>query len=96
MANSLIDQKVCAIATRDAVNKRKWEDKQEENHRQQENKRQEVGRVYVAGTDNKTGYAKIYHSATSASFITTVHVPLNVETARRSATKQETAGPLPW
>ncbi|GKB89871.1 reverse transcriptase domain-containing protein, partial [Tanacetum coccineum] len=57
MANNLMDQKVRAIATRDADNKRKWEDEQEGNHRQQQNKRQEVGRVYVAGTGNKTGYA---------------------------------------
>ncbi|GJS39821.1 reverse transcriptase domain-containing protein [Tanacetum coccineum] len=57
MDNCLMDKKVCAIATRDYDNKRKWEDEQEENHRQQQNKRQEVGRVYVAGTGNKTGYA---------------------------------------
>ncbi|GJS52740.1 reverse transcriptase domain-containing protein [Tanacetum coccineum] len=64
------DQKVRAIATRDADNKRKWADEQEGNHRQQQNKRQEVGRVYVAGTGNKTRYTgnlplcdkcKIYH-----------------------------------
>ncbi|GJX95040.1 putative reverse transcriptase domain-containing protein [Tanacetum coccineum] len=57
MANSLMDQKVCAIATRDADRKRKWEYEQEGNHRQQQNKRQEVGRVYVAGTCNKISYA---------------------------------------
>ncbi|GJU29168.1 putative reverse transcriptase domain-containing protein [Tanacetum coccineum] len=56
---SLMDQKVHDIATRDADNKRKWEDEQEENHCQQQNKRQEVGRVYVARTSNKTGYAGI-------------------------------------
>ncbi|GKD94544.1 hypothetical protein Tco_1374381 [Tanacetum coccineum] len=39
---------------------------------------------------------ELYHSATSSSFITTVHVPLNVKTARKSATKQETDGPLLW
>ncbi|GJR59324.1 hypothetical protein Tco_1501486 [Tanacetum coccineum] len=38
---------------------------------------------------------ELYHSVTSASFITTVHVPLNVETIRKSATKQETVEPLP-
>ncbi|GJV35581.1 reverse transcriptase domain-containing protein [Tanacetum coccineum] len=37
---------------------------------------------------------ELYHSATSESFITMVHVLLNVETARKSATKQETTGPL--
>ncbi|GJW08657.1 ribonuclease H-like domain-containing protein [Tanacetum coccineum] len=56
MANSLMDQKVRAIATKDAENKRKWEDEQE------------VVRVYVAG--NKKGYVgtlplcdkcKLYH-----------------------------------
>ncbi|GJY18487.1 hypothetical protein Tco_0389978 [Tanacetum coccineum] len=57
MANSLMDQKVHAIATRDAESKRKWEDEHEGNHRQQQNKRQEAGRVYVFGTGNKTGYA---------------------------------------
>ncbi|GJZ14653.1 reverse transcriptase domain-containing protein [Tanacetum coccineum] len=44
MANSLMDQKVRAIATRDADSKRKWEDEHEGNHRQQQNKRQEAGR----------------------------------------------------
>ncbi|GJX47430.1 hypothetical protein Tco_0272620 [Tanacetum coccineum] len=82
-ANSLMDQKVRSIATRDADNKRKWEDEQEGNHHQQQNKRQEVGWVYVAGTGNKTGNAKFYHSTTSASFFSTVHVLLYVETARR-------------
>ncbi|GJW15602.1 reverse transcriptase domain-containing protein [Tanacetum coccineum] len=57
MANSLIDQKVHVIAKRAADNKRKWEDEQEGNHHQQQNKRQKVGRVYVAGTSSKTGYA---------------------------------------
>ncbi|GJY43521.1 putative reverse transcriptase domain-containing protein [Tanacetum coccineum] len=57
MAKNLMDQKVRAIVIRDADNKRKWEDEHEGNHRQQRNKRQEVGRVYVAGTGNKTGYA---------------------------------------
>ncbi|GKA08166.1 reverse transcriptase domain-containing protein [Tanacetum coccineum] len=39
---------------------------------------------------------ELYHFMTGASFIiTTVHVPLNVETARKSSTKQEIAGPLP-
>ncbi|GJV31909.1 reverse transcriptase domain-containing protein [Tanacetum coccineum] len=55
---SLIDQKVRAIATRDADRKRKWEDEQEGNHRQQQGKRQEVGRAYVTETGNKTGYAR--------------------------------------
>ncbi|GJS94573.1 putative ribonuclease H-like domain-containing protein [Tanacetum coccineum] len=59
MANNLMDQKVRVIATRDADSKRKWEDEQEGNHCQQQNKRQEVGRVYVARTGNKTGYARI-------------------------------------
>ncbi|GKA73533.1 reverse transcriptase domain-containing protein [Tanacetum coccineum] len=57
IANSLMDQKVRVIAKRDVDNKRKWEDEHEGNHRQQQNKRQEVGRVYVAGTGSKTGYA---------------------------------------
>nr|GEX48178.1 hypothetical protein [Tanacetum cinerariifolium] len=43
---------------RDADNKRKWGDEHEGNHRQQQNKRQEVGRIYVAITSNKTGYAR--------------------------------------
>ncbi|GJR60608.1 hypothetical protein Tco_1502770 [Tanacetum coccineum] len=59
VANSLMDQKVRAINTRYADSKRKWEDKHEGNHRQQQNKRQEVGRIYVAGTGNKTGYVGI-------------------------------------
>nr|GEW23137.1 hypothetical protein [Tanacetum cinerariifolium] len=58
LANYLMDQKVHAIAAKDADNERKWEDEQEGNHRQQQNKRQEVGRVYVAGTGNQTDYAK--------------------------------------
>ncbi|GJX54407.1 copia protein [Tanacetum coccineum] len=58
MANNLMHQKVRAIGTRDANNKRKWEDEQEGIHRQQQNKRQEVGRVYVVGTGNNTSYAK--------------------------------------
>ncbi|GJS05549.1 putative reverse transcriptase domain-containing protein [Tanacetum coccineum] len=58
MANDLMDQKVRAISIRDADNKRKWRDGQEGNHHQQQNKRQEVGRVYVDGTGNKTGYAE--------------------------------------
>ncbi|GKC02395.1 hypothetical protein Tco_0994005 [Tanacetum coccineum] len=37
---------------------------------------------------------EFYHSATSASYTTTVRVPLDVETARRLATKQETVRPL--
>ncbi|GJY39120.1 hypothetical protein Tco_0425484 [Tanacetum coccineum] len=58
LANYLMEHKVRAISVKDADKKRKWEDEQEENHRQQQNKRQEVGRVYVAGTGNKTDYAK--------------------------------------
>ncbi|GJR03777.1 reverse transcriptase domain-containing protein [Tanacetum coccineum] len=57
LANILMDQRIRVIATKDADNKRKWEDEQEGNHRQQQNKRQEVVRVYIAGTGNKTGYA---------------------------------------
>nr|GEY06320.1 reverse transcriptase domain-containing protein [Tanacetum cinerariifolium] len=57
MANILMDQKVCAIATRDVDHKIKWEYEQEGNHRQQQGKRQEVGKAYVAGIGNKTGYA---------------------------------------
>nr|GEU31872.1 hypothetical protein [Tanacetum cinerariifolium] len=38
---------------------------------------------------------ELCRSTTSASFITIVHVPINVETARKSATKQEIVGPLP-
>ncbi|GJX61868.1 hypothetical protein Tco_0294768 [Tanacetum coccineum] len=57
LANCLMDQKVRAIAAKDADNKIKWEDEQEGNHHKQQNKRQEVGRVYVVGTGNKTGYA---------------------------------------
>ncbi|GJX84355.1 hypothetical protein Tco_0335129 [Tanacetum coccineum] len=67
----------------------------EGNHRQQQNKRQEVGSVYITGTGNKTCYAgtlplcdkcKLYHHGPC---------PVNVETVRKSATKQETVGPLP-
>ncbi|GKB29336.1 reverse transcriptase domain-containing protein, partial [Tanacetum coccineum] len=58
LANILMDQKIRVIATKDADNKRKWEDEQEGNHHQQQNKRQEVVRVYIAGTGNKTGYAR--------------------------------------
>ncbi|GJS03347.1 reverse transcriptase domain-containing protein [Tanacetum coccineum] len=56
LTNCLMDKKVRATDTKDANNKRKWEDEQEENHRRQQNKRQEVVRVYVAGTSNKTCY----------------------------------------
>ncbi|GKD68296.1 putative reverse transcriptase domain-containing protein [Tanacetum coccineum] len=61
----------------------KWEDEQEENHRQQQNKRQEVGRVYVAGTGNKTGYAetlplcdkcKLHHHDSEDSTVTYTEV----------------------
>ncbi|GJV55883.1 hypothetical protein Tco_1456888 [Tanacetum coccineum] len=55
--NCLMDQRVCAAATKDADNKRKWDDKKEGNHRQQQKKRQEVVRVYVARTGSKIGYA---------------------------------------
>ncbi|GKB34221.1 hypothetical protein Tco_0879163 [Tanacetum coccineum] len=50
-------ERVCAAATKDADNKRKWEDKKEGNHRQQQKKRQEVVKVYIARTGSKIGYA---------------------------------------
>ncbi|GJY36129.1 hypothetical protein Tco_0421507 [Tanacetum coccineum] len=49
LANSLMDQKVRAIAARQADNKRKWEDEQEGYPKQQQNKRQEMVGVYAAG-----------------------------------------------
>ncbi|GKB00941.1 hypothetical protein Tco_0828985 [Tanacetum coccineum] len=39
---------------------------------------------------------ELYYSVTNASFITMVHVLLDMETARMYDIKQETTGPLPW
>ncbi|GJU57912.1 integrase, catalytic region, zinc finger, CCHC-type containing protein [Tanacetum coccineum] len=58
LANSLMDQKVRAIAARQADNKRKYEDEQEGNPKQQQNKWQEMVRVYAAGTGKKIEYAR--------------------------------------
>nr|GEV66444.1 hypothetical protein [Tanacetum cinerariifolium] len=48
----------------------------------------------LKGTIRIRAMLKFYHFVTSASCTTTVYVPLDVETARRLATKQETVRPL--
>ncbi|GJX06955.1 hypothetical protein Tco_0194887 [Tanacetum coccineum] len=96
MAHDLMDQVIRAKVANDADNKRKWEDDQGGNSCQQQNKGREVVKVYAVGSSDKKVYAGTYHSATSVNFIvSSVPAQLNVRIARRSATKQETVGPLP-
>nr|GEX20516.1 hypothetical protein [Tanacetum cinerariifolium] len=71
MANSLMDQKVRANATRQAKNKRKWENNLRDNHVQQSpHKRHNMARAYTAGANEKKAYdrnlpywnkCKLYH-----------------------------------
>nr|GEU33536.1 reverse transcriptase domain-containing protein [Tanacetum cinerariifolium] len=58
MAHELMDQVVQAKDAKDADNKRKWKDDRKRNSDQKLYKRHEAGRVYAAGTSNKTGYAR--------------------------------------
>ncbi|GJW38566.1 putative reverse transcriptase domain-containing protein [Tanacetum coccineum] len=59
LANSLMDQKVCANAARKAVNKRRWESNQGNKHVQQAPpKRQNVARAYISGPGEKKAYAR--------------------------------------
>ncbi|GKD62234.1 hypothetical protein Tco_1299743 [Tanacetum coccineum] len=56
---SLIDQKVRAIASRQAENKRRWENSPRHNHVQQPpHKRQNMARAYTVGANEKKGYAR--------------------------------------
>nr|GEX69833.1 hypothetical protein [Tanacetum cinerariifolium] len=55
---SLMDQKVCAYATRKADNKKRMDNNLRENHAQQPPyKRQNVARAYIAGPSEKKEYA---------------------------------------
>ncbi|GJU24834.1 putative reverse transcriptase domain-containing protein [Tanacetum coccineum] len=58
LANSLMDQKVCATAARQAGNNRRWESTQGNKHVQQPPpKRQNVARAYIARPGEKKTYA---------------------------------------
>ncbi|GKA45822.1 putative reverse transcriptase domain-containing protein [Tanacetum coccineum] len=59
MANSLMDQKVQTIASRQAENKRRWENNPRENHVQQPpHKRQIMVRAYTTGANENKSYAR--------------------------------------
>nr|GEV82145.1 hypothetical protein [Tanacetum cinerariifolium] len=95
MAHDLTDQVVRSKVAKDVNNKRKWKDEQGGNPYQQQTKRQEVVRAMLLDHVKRKDMLELYHSAAGATFIiTSVPIPLNVVTAGRSITKQETAGPL--
>ncbi|GJS66418.1 reverse transcriptase domain-containing protein [Tanacetum coccineum] len=95
IANNLMDRKLKAYAARNAENKRRVDNNPRDNRVQQPPlKRQNMTRAYTVGTITIRAMLEFYHSTTSASCTTMVHVPLNVETTRRLVTKQETIRPL--
>ncbi|GJW91207.1 ribonuclease H-like domain-containing protein [Tanacetum coccineum] len=84
VANNLMDQKLKGYAARNAKNKRRLDNNPRDNRVQQPPlKRQNVARAYMFRNNKNKGYAEFYHSAISASCTTTIHVPLDVETARK-------------
>ncbi|GJT26333.1 hypothetical protein Tco_0906608 [Tanacetum coccineum] len=71
LAKSLMDQKVCAYAARQADNKRRMDNNPRDNYDQQlPYKRQNMARAYTKGPSEKKEYVGTYLYATNASFTT--------------------------
>ncbi|GKD49769.1 hypothetical protein Tco_1278745 [Tanacetum coccineum] len=95
IANNLMDKKLKGCAARDAENNRRFDNNPRDNRVQQPPlKRQKVGRDYMVGNNKNKGYAGILSLCYKCKQTPRSMSPLDVETKRRLATKQETVGPL--